>query len=148
MVNFLLCGYQRTNKENLWNKKPKDNHVIFFPRCLRMRLYFVNYFFYAVFFKELLNVEVLKCCKTVKQFKVKINSNFPHLPDFLIFGFSIHAYHEISLIVSWKMHSRKSRCSLHIVCHIFDLAAKIIGRIYIKPKQLKWSKNRYILMLK
>lgn len=57
-------------------------------------------FFYAVLFKELLNVEVLKCCKTVKQFKVKINSGFPYLSDFLIFGFSIHAYHKISLIVS------------------------------------------------
>lgn len=54
-------------------------------------------FFMQFFSKELLNVEVLNAAK-LKQFKVKINSSFPHLPEFLIFGFSIHAYHEIYLI--------------------------------------------------
>lgn len=149
MVNFLLCGYQRTKKKNWWNKKPKDNYVIFFFQdawwldCILSII-----FFYAVFFKELLNVEVLKCCRTVKQFKVKINSRFPRLPDFLIFGFSIHAYHEISVIVSWNNCVLGKVCVPFILCAIFfDLASKIVGRIYIKPNQLKWSKNRYILRL-
>lgn len=87
----------------------------FFPRCLRIRLYSVRFFFYAVFFKESLNVEVLKCCKTVEQFKVKINSSFPHLPNFIIFGFSIHADREISLIASGRI------CVLENVCVPFTL---------------------------
>jgi len=54
---------------------------------------------------------------------VKINSGFPQFSNFIIFGFSIYAFHEISLIASLRI------CVLgkiYVVCHDFNTAAKNI----------------------